>query len=120
MNDIKGQMTLDGFKDIKPLIYSCSMSCLKTICPYCRQENPDSTDPLDCTKRDDHKRMNKNFYPFYDLPLNFCPTCGKEFDRDNCEVRMTKEFEKANPEYVKKLHIDEQGRKRERKSEDSN
>lgn len=117
MNEIAGQMTLDGCNVVKPLIYSLSLCCFKTVCPYCKAENPDSTDSKDCTKRDHRHRELKEFYPYFDLPLNFCPECGKEFDRDNCEVRMTKDFMAKNEEYVQKLWKDEKGKYRERRPE---
>jgi hypothetical protein len=109
MKQIEGQMTLEGCSDIKPLIYSLSMNWWRTICPYCKMDNPDSTEMNNCTKR---LYKNKNL-PFFDLPLNFCPNCGKEFDT-NCEVRMTKDFEKNSPVFVAKLVKDEKGRWRER------
>ena len=113
MKQIEGQMTIEGTQEIKPLIYSLSMSWFHTICPYCKLDNPDSTDIYDCTKRDRHFVDNRKFYPFVDLPFNFCPQCGKEFDREHCEVKMTKDFMKENPEYVAKLWKDEKGRWRD-------
>lgn len=112
------QMELSSFipdvinYEVKPLIYSLSTSCFKTVCPYCKAENPDSTDMNDCTKRDHIHRELKNFYPYFDLPLDYCPACGKKFDT-NCEVRMTKGFMDLNPEYVAKLHKDDKVRWRQ-------
>jgi hypothetical protein len=117
MKQIEGQMTLEGCKEVKPLIYSLSLTCHKTICPYCKMDNPDSVDMKDCTKRYHVYREQKEFYPYFDLPLNFCPRCGKEFDRDNCEVRVSREYAKADPEYMAKLWKDEKGKYRERKPE---
>lgn len=60
---MNGQIEL--FK--KPLIYSKSLSCYKTICPYCKYDNPD---------RDG----------------NVCPNCFKEFDAENVKVIKSKDF----------------------------
>ena len=113
MKQIEGQMTIEGTQEIKPLIYSLSMSWFHTICPYCKCDNPNSTEIDDCTKRSYTIRQNKCFYPYIDLPLNYCPACGKQFDDEHCEVRMTNEFMKASPEYVAKLWKDEKGRWRD-------
>lgn len=71
-----GQMTLDSFIDgcsvtkIKPLIYSQSLTCYKTICPYCRCDNPEPDRP----------------------PRNICRFCGKKFDDVNMEIRKSKDL----------------------------
>lgn len=116
MKQIEGQMTIEGTKEIKPLIYSLSLSWFHTICPHCKCDNPDSTKMEDCTKRDRgvySKSDIERFYPYWDLPLDYCPACGNQFDREHCEVRMTKDFMKLNPEYVAKLWKDEKGRWRD-------
>jgi hypothetical protein len=74
-------------------------------------DNPDATEANYCTRRDFDRRN----LPFSHLPLNFCPNCGKEFNRDNCEVRMTKSFMDLNEEYVQSLWKDEKGKWRERR-----
>lgn len=98
--------------EIKPLIYSLSLSCFKTVCPYCKMENPDATELKNAFMRIGRIRNNKKWYPYADKPLDYCPSCGKRFDT-KCEVRMTKDFMKLNTEYVSKLQKDQQGRYRE-------
>lgn len=97
--------------DIKPLIYSLSLTCYKTICPYCKIDNPNATELNDCTNRIAMIRQEKSWYPYADKPLNYCPACGKRFDT-NCEVRMTSNFIEMNKEYISTLYIDKQGRYR--------
>jgi len=116
MKQIEGQMTIEGTQEIKPLIYSLSLTWWHTICPYCKCDNPNSTQMNDCTKRDEgvySKSDIERFYPYWDLPLDYCPACGKQFDDEHCEVKMTKDFMKASPEYVAKLWKDEKGRWRD-------
>lgn len=100
--------------EVKPLIYSLSTVCFKTVCPYCKMDNPDATEINNCTKRIEkiRNKNNRKWYPYADKPLDYCPACGKKFDT-NCEVRMTKNFIDLNPEYVAKLHKDDKGRWRQ-------
>ena len=85
LEDILETEGLETYK-VKPLIVSMSLSCVKTICPYCKMENPDATEPLNCFKRwSKYKHL-----PHYDKPLNFCPSCGKKFSGE--DVRKTKEY----------------------------
>ena len=81
---------LETYK-IKPLIYSLSLTCAKTICPYCKMEDPDAFEPTNCFKRwNRYKDL-----PYYDKPLDFCPSCGKRFDRENLDVRKSKEYKEV-------------------------
>lgn len=72
--------------DKKPLIYSLSLTCHKTICPYCKFENPDS--------EMNHQRAyaTNRRLQFWATPLSVCPSCGKEYDRDNKKVIMSKDY----------------------------
>ena len=85
------QMTLADFMAIKPrnlkrLILSLSLTCHKTICPYCKMDNPDS--------EENHNRIRgENLrLEFWDSPRDICPRCGKRYDRDFLEVRMSKDY----------------------------
>lgn len=90
LSDIIGGEGLQTYK-IKPLIYSMSLTCYKTICPYCKMENPDADEPNNCLKRwSRYKGL-----PYFDKPLDFCPSCGKQFDRDNLDVRKSKEYKEV-------------------------
>ena len=83
---------------VKPLIYSMSLTCYKTICPYCKMENPDLTEVTNCFKRD--SKYSK--LPHYNKPLDYCPSCGKQFDTNNIDIRKTKEYieaERKNIDY---------------------
>ena len=64
---MEGQLEL--FK--KRLIYSKSLTCYKTVCPYCKADNPDQ------------------------LKQNICFYCGKEFDPDNLEIKKSKDLEEC-------------------------
>ncbi len=84
------QMTLDDFgiqtQKIKPLIYSLSLTWHRTICPYCKMDNPDA--------EENHQRARgQNLrLPHWDTPLDICPNCGNRYDRDHKEVRMSKDY----------------------------
>lgn len=67
---------------IKPLIYSLSLTCHKTICPYCKYENPDI--------ESHHYKSSGN--PYWCTPLDVCPSCGRLFDRDNKKIVMSKDY----------------------------
>lgn len=70
---------------IKPLIYSLSLTWHRTICPYCKMDNPDS--------EDNHSWRGKNVrLPYWQSHLDICPNCGKRYDRDNLDVRMSKDY----------------------------
>lgn len=76
---------------IKPLIYSMSLNCCKTVCPYCKMDNPDRTE---------HNNNNKRYYtynvlPYYHKPLDYCPACGKQFDAVNLDIRKSKEYKEV-------------------------
>ena len=66
---MKGQLEL--FPQRKGLIYYKSLTCYKTICPYCKADNPD-------VLRDDT-----------------CFYCGREFDPINLTVKRSKDLEEV-------------------------
>ena len=76
------QMTLSEFMNdcenykIKRLIYSKSLTCYKTVCPYCHADNPDS----------------RLLYEHRKLPRNICNCCGKRFDDENLDIRKSSDF----------------------------
>lgn len=71
-----------GAKKVKPLIFSKSLSCCETICPYCKMINPESPN-----KRSElYSRENTG------LPLDICPNCGQKYDMENMEIKMTKDY----------------------------
>ena len=84
------QMTLDDFgiqtEKRKRLIQSLSLTWHRTICPYCKYDNPDS--------QENHQRFRgENMrLPYWDSPLDTCPNCGKKYDMDNLDVRMSKDY----------------------------
>ena len=85
------QMTLADFAVMKPknekrLILSLSLTCHKTICPYCKMDNPDcGAYHRGCT--------GENLgLKFWDSPLDICPRCGKRYDREDPEVRMSRDY----------------------------
>lgn len=78
---MKGQMELIP----RPLIYSLSLTCYKTICPYCKLENPDG----------DNVRSWVYGYPFRNEPVNICPRCGNKYDVDNIKEIKSKEYIEA-------------------------
>lgn len=91
MKQIDGQITLDGFKKIKPLIWSQSLTSQHSICPYCKMENPDSEkNRKEC--KNIKGKDGKLVFPYCDLPLDFCPACGNQYDRVNHEIRMSKDY----------------------------
>ena len=63
---MKGQLEL--FPKRKRLIYSKSLVCYKTICPYCRMDNPDKES------------------------ADTCYYCGEKFDADNLDIRKSKDY----------------------------
>lgn len=84
---MKGQQELFP----RPLIYSMSLTCYKTICPYCRLENPDG----------DNVRSWVYNYPYRNEPVNICPRCGNKYDVDNIKEFKTKEYIEAEMERIK-------------------
>ena len=60
---MKGQMEL--FPKRKKLIYYKSLTCYKTICPYCKADNPEKG--------------------------NVCKYCGEEFDTE-LDIRKSKDY----------------------------
>ena len=99
-----GQITLDSFMEgcsntkIKKLIYSQSLTCYKTICPYCRCDNPEDRG----FQYSEEERR---------LPLNVCRCCRKKFDNVNLEIRKSKdlvEVEKLGLHGA--VHKDEKGK----------
>lgn len=101
---MEGQMTLDTFIDgctttnIKPLIYSMSLTCFKTVCPYCRCDNPD--------ERGYYVGAETN-----KLPRNICRSCLKKFDDVNLEVRKSKDYEEVEKLGLQgPVHKDEKGK----------
>lgn len=71
---------------IKPLIDSRSLTWYRTICPYCKFDNPDSME--------NHERIRgENMrLKYWQSPLDICPNCGKRYDRDNPKVMMSKDY----------------------------
>lgn len=68
---------------MKPLIYKMSLSCYKTICPYCKYENPDS----------DFRKISG--LPYANERKDICPCCGKQYDMDNIKVTKSKDYEEV-------------------------
>ena len=66
----------------KPLIQSLSLTCHKTVCPYCKMDNPDS----------ESNRGWIHSYPYKDEPLNICLQCGNEYDRDHPKIVMSRDY----------------------------
>ena len=80
---MNGQIGLEQFMDgctnykIKPLIYSMSLTCYKTICPYCHCDHPDDR-------------------PYSERHLvNICKFCGKRYDDENLDVRKSKDYQEV-------------------------
>jgi transposase-like protein len=82
---MNGQMELDSFIEgctaakIKPLIYSQSLTCYKTVCPYCHLDNPEDRG----FQYSDEERR---------LPKNVCRSCRKKFDDVNLDIRKSKDY----------------------------
>lgn len=69
----------------KPLIQSLSLTWCRTICPYCKLDNPDS----------ENKRkwiFSKRTHPYLSNNLNICPQCGNEYDRDHPKIVMSRDY----------------------------
>ena len=66
----------------KPLIYSKSLTCYKTVCPYCGFDNPEDEDKRNAL----YSRENVG------LPLEVCPSCKNVYDMGNMVVKMTKDY----------------------------
>lgn len=85
---IEGQEKPEMTKEeaIKPLIDSRSLTWHRTICPYCKFDNPDSPE-------NHNKSHGQNIHLQYWLsPLDFCPNCGKKYDRDHPKIVMSKDY----------------------------
>jgi len=95
---------------IKPLIQSLSLTCHKTICPYCGMDNPNADDYPDTTRR----RRDYKVYPHYSLPMDYCPNCGKKFDTEKLETKMSKDYAECERLGLKgAVYKDEKGKWRE-------
>ena len=82
---MKGQLEL--FPKKKRLIYSRSLTCYKTVCPYCKVDNPDRE------KRDT------------------CYHCGDVFDDVNLDIRTSKDLAECEALGLKgAVKKDEKGR----------
>ena len=66
----------------KPLIYSKSLSWYRTICPYCKMDNPDSED----YRSELYSRENVG------LPLEVCPNCRNVYDMENMVIKKSKDY----------------------------
>ena len=73
-------------ESIKPLIDYRSLTWYKTMCPYCKFENPDSME--------NHTEFRgRNIHlQYWQSPLDFCPNCGKKYDRDHPKIVMSKDY----------------------------
>lgn len=71
-----------GAKKVKSLIYSKSLSCHETVCPYCKLTNPDS----------ENKRNALYSKENVGLPLDVCPNCGQKYDMENMEIKKSKDY----------------------------
>lgn len=73
-------------EEIKPLIDYRSLTWYKTMCPYCKFENPDSME--------NHSRnRGQNIrLEYWQSPLDFCPNCGKKYDREHPVIKMSKDY----------------------------
>lgn len=89
-------MSIIDYK-IRPLIYSQSLTTRKTICPYCKFENPDT------------RAWELQCLPYWDMPLDTCPNCGKRYEGITEEKsRDLKEVEKLG--LTGAVHKDDKGR----------
>lgn len=79
----KPEMTKE---EIKPIIESHSLTWHRTICPYCKFDNPDSME--------NHEKFHaQNIHlQYWQTPLDICPNCGKKYDRDHPKVIMSKDY----------------------------
>lgn len=79
------QLRLDDFgiqtEKIRPLIWSLSLTCHKTICPYCGMDNPDS-----------EYQRKYSALPYSKSALDICPCCGNRYDRDHPVTKMSKDY----------------------------
>lgn len=85
---IEGQEKPEKTKEeaIKPLIDSRSLTWHRTICPYCKFDNPDSME-------NHTKGRGQSFHlEFWQSPLDFCPNCGKKYDRYHPMIVMSKDY----------------------------
>lgn len=71
---------------IKPLIDFRSLTWYKTICPYCKFENPDSQE-----KHTKHYGQNYHL-EHWQTPLDICPSCGRKYDREHPQIKMSKDY----------------------------
>ena len=74
MKQVSGQMTLDACKNKKRLIYSISLTCRKTICPYCKADNPED-------------QPNAQY--------GVCPFCKNEYNESDLEIKKSKDYEEC-------------------------
>ena len=82
---MKGQLEL--FPKKKRLIYSRSLTCYKTVCPYCKVDNPD---------REKH---------------DTCYYCSGVFDDVNLDIRTSKDLAECEALGLKgAVKKDEKGR----------
>lgn len=73
-------------EEIKPLIESYSLTWHRTICPYCKFDNPDGME-------NHEKNHATNIHlQYWQTPLDFCPNCGKKYDRDHPKIIMSKDY----------------------------
>ena len=73
-------------EEIKPLIQSLSLTWHHTICPYCKFDNPDSME------NHSKSRAQNIHLQYWQSPLDFCPNCGKKYDREHPKVIMSKDY----------------------------
>ena len=66
----------------KPLIHCKSFTWYKTVCPYCRLDNPD----------DEGKRNALYSKENVGLPLEVCPNCRNVYDMENMVVKKSKDY----------------------------
>lgn len=72
--------------DIKPIIDYRSLTWYKTMCPYCKFENPD--DPEKHTQN-----YGRNYHlDHWQTPTDTCPACGKRYDLKDPKIVMSKDY----------------------------